>query len=115
MSVLNINGRKIEIPSSANVKISKDEIYIDGKKYDTKDYKEYKPYLPIFVTIEGNVRNIESTASVEVKGDVDGYIECNGDVDIKGNVKGDIDCNGDCAIIGNHEGDIDACGDVIIK
>ena len=35
LSVLNINGRKIEIPSSANVKISKDEIYIDGKKYDT--------------------------------------------------------------------------------
>ncbi|HBH1544632.1 TPA: polymer-forming cytoskeletal protein [Clostridioides difficile] len=107
-----INGKTIKVPSNSNVSIINGILYVNEKEYMDGEI-ENKEIIDI--TIEGNVKDINCSGSVEVRGNVSGSIDCGGSATIEGSVKGDIDCGGNCHVQGDCKGDIDAGGNVNIR
>lgn len=107
MGTVSVNGVTINVPDGASVSIINGDVVIDGKPY--KGMEKVKPEESIF--IEGDFYgNIQTSRSVEVKGNVSGNVDANGSVTCK-NVTGNVDANGSVTC-GNVGGDVDAGGSV---
>lgn len=90
-----INGE--ELPKDSNLAIIDGFLYVDGKKYNRKNFKDNQV---INLTIVGDVNNVDCDGHVEIIGNVNGDINCEGDVTIKGDHNGrSIDCGGSVKII----------------
>lgn len=96
-----INGKKY---NGNNLTIKGDQVYIDGKL--AEDYEDGKN---IYITVDGNVDNLEvdNCNDLKITGDA-GYVTSkNGNIDIGGNVAGDvINKNGNIKC-GNVGGDVE--------
>ena len=108
-TTITVNG-KSKVVKGSSVSIIGNKIIVDGKEY--KEHEELKDeYKIVNIYIEGNVDNINTSASVGVNGNV-GSIDCGGSCSVEGDVTGEIDCGGSCTVKGNHKGNINAGGSV---
>lgn len=106
-NIININGKSISVQGN-NISIVNNKVYVDGKLVEeglTGDVK---------ITFEGELANLDSSASVTVNGNVKGDIDASGSVTVYGDVGGDVDASGSVTC-GNVGGDVDASGSVSFK
>lgn len=87
MNSIKINGKTIA--SSGDTIVVKDgKIILDDRKiYDNI-------HGDVEITIDGDVKNIDTVGNVTVNGNVTGDIDTTGNVIVSGYVNGDIDCTG---------------------
>lgn len=105
-STVSVNGKTYTV-TGKNIVMINDKVYVDGKEITSAESQT------INIIVEGNANQVQCNGSVEVRGDVNGNIDCGGSV-VCGNITGDIDCGGSvtCSEV---KGDIDAGGSVFCR
>ena len=87
MNSIKINGKTIAS--------SGDTIVVKGGKIILHDRKIYDNiHGDDEITIDGDVKNIDTVGDVMVSGNVTGNIDTMGNVTVCGDINGDIDCMG---------------------
>lgn len=102
MGTINVNGK---IYKGNNISITNGHVIIDGKEQDGEKLSGV-----VKVIVEGDIENVKSDESIEVKGNVKGNVDAGGSVQCE-NVGGDVDAGGSINA-GDIEGDVDAGGSV---
>jgi hypothetical protein len=83
MGVININGKKIEVPDGSNINIKGGSIVVNGKSI-------HQGFETIQVTVEGDVNNLRTDNSATIKGSVLGSVDAGNSVHC-GDVGGDVE------------------------
>lgn len=87
MNQIRVNGKTYKVEGNC-IRISNDQVFVDGKKvdFDDQDIKR--------IVIEGNVGHLEvKGGDVEVKGNVEGDINADGSVNCY-NISKNVNCGG---------------------
>lgn len=105
MSVININGNRIEVVDGSNITINNGSIVVNGRNI-------YSGTQSITVQIQGDVNNIKSDGSVSVTGNVLGSVDAGNSVRAN-DIGGDVDA-GNSVHASNISGKCDA-GNSIYK
>lgn len=98
MNVVNINGRRIEVPNGSSISICGNVLYVDGKRWD-----------------EGSAEIADKQVIVKIDGDVGSLHVENGSADVNGNVHGSVRSGGSVSIGGYVTGDVSARGSLTCK
>ena len=104
--MMNINGVKINVPNGANVTVNDNGVFINGKKYESKelDNKEV-----VKLVINGDVCDVDCSCDVECN-DVYGNVKAGRDVSCK-NVGKTVTASRDIDVV-NVSGDCKAGRDI---
>lgn len=110
-----VNGKKIDVPSNANVSIINNKVFVNGKEYkDEEVSKSIEDCKEIKIEIHGNVEKLDiEGCEVTVNGDVD-TVEAGNQCEVKitGDIKHNLDCGNQCTINTKSViGDVD-CGNM---
>ena len=106
-NTITINGNSISV-SGNGISIINNKVYVDGELVEEGLSGDVR------ITFEGDLADLDSTASVTVNGNVKGDIDASGSVTVHGDVQGDVDASGSVSC-GNVGGDVDASGSVSFK
>lgn len=98
-----INGKSYNVPNG-NISIIGEDIYVNGKRFDTGDEAMSAKILNI--VINGDVDKVEGN-SVEVSGNAGNVSTVSGDISIRGSVDGNVSStSGDVEISGSVSGNV---------
>lgn len=87
MNSITINGKKF-VSSGDTVIVRNGKVISDGITIQDNLYGDVE------ITIDGDVKNIDTVGNVTVNGNVTGGIDTTGNVTVCGDINGDIDCMG---------------------
>jgi hypothetical protein len=99
MGTVHVNGKTIHVPNGANISIFNDKVFVNGKPWNEDGAAEGI----VKIVIEGTVADVKCDAPLEVKGSVEGNVDCAGSVHC-GNITGPVDAGGSlhCGNIGGN-------------
>lgn len=107
MNQININGKSFSFSSGSSIIINNGKVMADGKVIHTSENTN------IIVEVHGDVNNLKSDGSVEVKGSVLGSVEARNSVHC-GDVSGDVDA-GNSVHANNIKGSVKAGNSIFGK
>ena len=95
MNSITINGKTI-VSSGDTIIVRNGKVISDGVTIQDNLYGDVE------ITIDGDVKNIDTVGNVTVNGNVTGDIDTTGNVIVSGDVNGDVDCMGNIRINKNN-------------